>query len=887
MLTVADRLKGCMRVTAALVLTLLVAAPLRAQPSATPRRVVVLYDERTDLPGLAILDAGLVQSLTSGAAGSVEVYREAMDLSRLGSDTYLRLLRDYLRAKYAAKKIDVVVAAMGPSLDFLLSEGGDPVFPGTPIVFCGIDRREIERRALPGHVTGVLLKREFAPTLQVALRLHPDTTRVVFVGGTSEFDARLVEQARGEFRSYEERLAFTYLTRLPLPELLAALANLPPHTIVLYSTLFRDGAGEAFVPHEVAQRISAAANVPVYGFLDQFMGRGIVGGQLYSLDAHGKQAADLVRQVLAGKEPSELPLRDGGAGVDLFDWRQMKRWGISERQLPAGSRVLYRQLAAWELYRPHIIAGGVLVLLQGVFIAVLLIQRARRRHVERALRESEERFRLMADTAPVLVWRASPDKRCDFFNRPWLEFTGRTIEQELGNGWSEGVCPEDLDGCLRTYVSAFDARQPFRMEFRLRRADGAYRWVLDTGVPRYGSDGSFAGYIGSCLDITDRKASEDALRDNQQRYTMATAAGAVGVWDWNFGTGEIYVDPTLKAILGFDDSEITTRVDDWGSRVYAGDLAMVTARTQACIDGLVDEYEVEHRMLHKDGSVRWFLSRGSLLRRADGAPQRMVGTKVDITERRRAEEAIREQEAVLRMSEQEIQQLVGRLIAAQEAERSRIARDLHDDTSQQLAGLAIALSGLKRRMGAVQGNEDLQGDVASLQERTIALTENVRHLSHDLHPSVLEHSGLVTALTTYCRQVQGEQSVVVTFTTEGDFEPAGKQVALCLYRIAQEALRNVVAHAGARRADVRLRRTGDGAELTIADDGKGFDIARTGERSTGLGLVSINERARLVGGTVSITTELNKGTRVRVQIPAFPHTRTGPGGVAGRYAASA
>ena len=196
-------------------------------------------------------------------------------------------------------------------------------------------------------------------------------------------------------------------------------------------------------------------------------------------------------------------------------------------------------------------------MVQSAFIAALLIQRTRRVRVERALRESEERFRLMADTAPVLVWRADTANLCDFVNRPWLEFTGRTMEQELGNGWSEGIWPEDMDRCLRTCDSAFDARQPFRMEFRFRRADGAYRWVLDTGVPRYGPDGRFAGYIGSCLDITERKESEDALRDSQQRYTLATAAGAVGVWDWNFEANEVYVDPTLKSILGFEHAGIT------------------------------------------------------------------------------------------------------------------------------------------------------------------------------------------------------------------------------------------------------------------------------------------------------------------------------------------
>jgi PAS domain S-box-containing protein len=296
------------------------------------------------------------------------------------------------------------------------------------------------------------------------------------------------------------------------------------------------------------------------------------------------------------------------------------------------------------------------------------------------------------------MWRAGTDKLCDFFNRRWLEFTGRTMDQELGTGWSAGVWPDDRRQCLRTYRSAFDARQPFQMEYRLRRADGAYRWLLATGVPRLAPDGSFAGYIGSAFDITDRKESEDALRESQRRYALATAAGAVGVWDWNFETNEVYVDPTLKSILGFEDTEITIPAEDWGSRIYFEDLAAVTAQTQACIEGRIDEYEVEHRMIHKDGSVRWFLSRGSLLRRAGDKPHRMVGTKVDITERKRAEEAIREQEAILRSSDREIQHLAGRLIAVQDVERSRMARELHDDTSQQLAGLAISLSALKRRL---------------------------------------------------------------------------------------------------------------------------------------------------------------------------------------------
>ena len=127
-------------------------------------------------------------------------------------------------------------------------------------------------------------------------------------------------------------------------------------------------------------------------------------------------------------------------------------------------------------------------------------------------RESEALFRLMSDAAPVLVWMSGPDKLCNFFNKPWLEFTGRSLEQELGNGWAEGVHSDDFEKCLQTYTEAFDARRDFRMEYRLRRHDGEYRWVLDTGVPRFELGGGFAGYIGSCVDITENKQIEELLR---------------------------------------------------------------------------------------------------------------------------------------------------------------------------------------------------------------------------------------------------------------------------------------------------------------------------------------------------------------------------------------
>ena len=192
--------------------------------------------------------------------------------------------------------------------------------------------------------------------------------------------------------------------------------------------------------------------------------------------------------------------------------------------------------------------------------------------------------------------------------------------------------------------------------------------------------------------------------------------------------------------------------------------------------------------------------------------------------------------------------MAGRLIAAQEVERARLARDLHDDVSQQIAALSISLSGLKRHVAKALGGTDAEAEVVPLQNRAEALAESVRRLSHDLHPDVLRHAGLAASLRAYCSSlVSPSHELSVTCNARGNFDTLDHDAAVCLYRIAQEALHNVVKHADARHAEVLLAWTPEGAELTVSDDGKGFDI-QVRRSGTGLGLVSITERARLAGG---------------------------------------
>ena len=245
----------------------------------------------------------------------------------------------------------------------------------------------------------------------------------------------------------------------------------------------------------------------------------------------------------------------------------------------------------------------------------------------------------------------------------------------------------------------------------------------------------------------------------------------------------------------------------------------------------------------------------------------IAGLMIQGARRRRTELALRLSEAELRRSSERNQNLAGRLITAQEAERSRIARDLHDDVSQQLAGVAIMLSGLKRSLLRPEPQR-VDETLAALQERTTSLAEALRHLSHDLHPGLLKHAGLVAALKQHCAEAQDHHRVTVTFKAPDTLDAVDPDTALCLYRIAQEALSNVIKHSRAGTAVVELKRSAGEVTLDITDDGIGFLVSDGG--ATGLGLRSMEERVRLSRGNIRMESRPGHGTSLQVRIPLSP-----------------
>jgi PAS domain S-box-containing protein len=207
-----------------------------------------------------------------------------------------------------------------------------------------------------------------------------------------------------------------------------------------------------------------------------------------------------------------------------------------------------------------------------------------RKRAEDAMRESEERFRLVSNTAPVLIWMSGTDKLCTYFNKPWLDFTGQSIESQLGNGWAQGIHAEDLQKCLDTYTQAFDKRENFRLEYRLRRNDGEYRWILDIGVPRFNPDRSFAGYIGSCMDVTERKLAEEALSNVSSRLIEAQEQERTRI------ARDLHDDINQRlALLAIELERLKMDVPDLSVELFSrvGELRKYTADIASDIQGLV------------------------------------------------------------------------------------------------------------------------------------------------------------------------------------------------------------------------------------------------------------------------------------------------------------
>jgi PAS domain S-box-containing protein len=520
-----------------------------AQQSASPKRVLTLHWYDRGYVDDFKLDRELHAALESSFPGRVEYYSEYLDTNQFPGENQALILRDYLRRKYAGVTIDVLIAITNPPLDFLLKYRGE-LFPHTPIVFT-IAAAARARGAPEAGATGIVTANTFRETVDLALKLHPGTKQLFVISGTLNHDKSKESAARTELKGFKDKVVITYLTDLSVEELIRKLKNPPKNSIALYvwqQVLNREGS--LLESGDVFSRIAREAMVPLYGMSPSYIGLGMTGGYVWTLKADVTKLAEITQRVANGERAEDIPI-ENAPETPMFDWRQLQRWGIREDRLPPGSVIQFREPTVWQQYKWWIVAALVILLLQSSLIGELFFERRRARlravaliSAQQEVRESEERFRNIANTAPVMIRIADSERRTTFLNKRWLDFTGRAMEQELGQGWTEGLHPDDREECLAKLSASYEARSECELEYRLRRADGEYRSLLCSGVPRFERDGAFAGYVASIIDITELKRGQEKALASQKLQSLGVLAGGVA-HDFNNLLGSILANSEL------------------------------------------------------------------------------------------------------------------------------------------------------------------------------------------------------------------------------------------------------------------------------------------------------------------------------------------------------
>ncbi len=474
-----------------------------------------------------------------------------------------------------------------------------------------------------------------------------------------------------------------------------------------------------------------------------------------------------------------------------------------------------------------------------------------RKLADSELKESEERLRLavQAGRAYAFDWDVTTDVilrsgRCaDIFN--WMNDPTRDTGREL----VARIHPEDRGVYAATDSTLTPENPAYQTSYRILRPDGSIIWLEARGHAFFDSQGRMQRIRGIVADITARKHTEEALRRRDAELAEAQHLAKLGSWRWEVATDSVTWSEELYRISGRNPNLPAPSFQDHLKVYTAESWDQLRRAVQEALHSGVG-YQLDLEMVRPDGTKRWVFARGETQRDSHGRVVQLHGTVQDITERKAAEE--------------ELRYMSGRLIAAHEEERTRIARELHDDLSQRMALLQVCVEQLQQ--GTTELSISSRQKLHNIAEIADEASSDIHDLSHRLHPSKLDVLGLVPSLTGLCRELSESHHLEVQFVHDCIPNEIPKDVTLCLFRIAQEALRNVVKHSGATEVNVELSGLGDRMELRVSDSGVGFD-PEFEKGKGGLGLLSMSERLRLIGGDLTVESAPSRGTRIRVRAP--------------------
>ncbi len=525
-----------------------------------------------------------------------------------------------------------------------------------------------------------------------------------------------------------------------------------------------------------------------------------------------------------------------------------------------------------------------------------------KRKNEEDLKNSRDFYLKLLDDFPNPVWRSDPNGNCNYFNKAWLSFTGRSIEENIGYGWVSSVHPDDKERVLKEYSEAFKLQKSFTSEFRLQDSHGEYRWIIEFGMPYYDFNNHYSGYLGSCYDINDRKKYEDTINTllsiSEKLYssleidqiTDSLVTESIKLTNAESGFACIKSESVFESKRYYykDHWEYLNKVCTTDSPILQkfvnsrySCISNDTDKNSLIDNDLIGKYKIRQALstplfdssgeligffeLHNKGNNKVFANDDINLLRG-------VARNASISiAKSLAYEKLRKTEYRLRSSESELRNLAAQIQYARESERQSIAREVHDELGQLFTGINLNISLLIELLEQTEkpAITEILDELNSVQEFVKKGIQAVRDISSSLRSYVLDHLGLIPAVQEYCREIERISNITCNFSSDLETFNLDDERNVALFRIIQEALTNVIRHADASLIDVRIYQANDNLGISISDNGKGMSSGSE-SLSNSMGILGMKERTIFVGGKLNIDSAPDKGTCITLLIPVDP-----------------
>ena len=896
-----------------------------AQPS-DHKKILLLASYHPSAPVGNLWSRGIRSILESEGHSNVDLDIEYLDVLRFRDARYAQLLTDLLRHKYATSQPDLVVAVYNTALDFMRTHGSE-LFPGVPVVFAGVEEKFIDIGKLGPNVTGLLSVPNYSETLDLALRLHPDTQHVAVVSGAGKIGRTWSMNAMQAFQPYGDRVDFIDLTGLPMPTILEKVANLPQRSLVMYITLLEDGGGNKFTATQSAFQISGTANAPVYSFWDVMLGHGIVGGYLSSAEEKGRAAAALALRILNGEQPSDIPPANEDSLKAKFDWRELRRWSIKEDLLPPESIIKFKRFSTWESYKSWIIGGFVLIVFQVLVIAYLLYQRWTRIQTEQTLADqlaferlsaqlSSEFIRLPADQTEstileslarvgallaadrVFVFRFNWDKTRFVISHLW-ESNGAEPDQIIRGSVVKDFIPWvyiNLINGQDIIVNDVEKLPDMKAieEYEYCRQIGIRSFVIipvqvaDAPLCAIGLDAIQARrdwptetidhlrLIGEIFaNAIERQHSYKRAKSTEWKFR--TMADHTYDWEyWQAADGSmVYVSPACERISGYPPQDfmrspelLVEIIVPEDRNIWVGHRCNIPRQSET-------ESLLQYRIQHRDGDIRWIEHACQPVFGPQGRDLGVRGSNRDITQRQ-----------LLRSESEELQTELAHIdrVVTISAMTSALAHEIN----QPLAAMRSYAQAALRFLDADETDnanirKALQGIVAD-NKRASAVVNRLRDLvkKKKTHKEKLDINRAIKDVL----MLTNSEVVMRNTEIQTDLDPSVpafygdavqlQQVVMNLLTNAMDAMNEVPVERRTIMITTRLEKTGH-LVMSIADAGQGIaphqlkDIFTpfhsTKAQGLGLGLAISKSIINSFGGSIKAENNPGGGATMALVLP--------------------